>query len=222
MQIPPPFALERYFGRYEFSAPPHMLSAADCETWSAGDLFALEEGSLDDFCSMRFGYTESQGDPTLREEISDLSGGDIGPDRCVVFAGAEEAIYITMHALLSPGDHVVILSPPAYQSLHEVPPRHIGADVSYWQMKEESGWRPDMAELWSLIRPETKCIVINTPHNPTGSIFLQQNWTKSSGLQRRRAYGSFQMRYTASGGSIAPLTFSRPLPHGTKRAYRSA
>ncbi|GAB7015093.1 aminotransferase class I/II-fold pyridoxal phosphate-dependent enzyme [Methanogenium cariaci] len=186
MQIPP-FALERYFGRYEFSAP-HMLSAADCETWSAGDLFALEEGSLDDFCSMRFGYTESQGDPTLREEISDLSG-DIGPDRCVVFAGAEEAIYITMHALLSPGDHVVILS-PAYQSLHEVP-RHIGADVSYWQMKEESGWRPDMAELWSLIRPETKCIVINTPHNPTGFHFSAAELDEIIGIAEEKGIWLF-------------------------------
>lgn len=134
MQIPP-FALERYFGKYEFSAP-HMLSAADCETWSAGEIFAMEEGSLDAFCAMRFGYTESQGDPALRDEISAVSG-DIGPDRCVVFAGAEEAIYITMHALLSPGDHVIVLS-PAYQSLHEIA-RHIGADVSYWHMKEEDG-----------------------------------------------------------------------------------
>ena len=166
MQIPP-FALERYFGKYEFSAP-YMLCAADCETWSAGEIFAMEEGSLDSFCAMRFGYTESQGDPALRDEISAVSG-DIGPDRCVVFAGAEEAIYITMHALLSPGDHVIVLS-PAYQSLHEIA-RHIGAEVSYWHMKEEDGWRPDMAELWSLIRPETKCIVINTPHNPTGFHF---------------------------------------------------
>ncbi|MFA5398702.1 MAG: aminotransferase class I/II-fold pyridoxal phosphate-dependent enzyme [Methanogenium sp.] len=166
MQIPP-FALERYFGKYEFTAP-YMLSAADCETWSAGEIFAMEEGSLDAFCAMRFNYTETQGNPALRDEISALSG-DIGPERCVVFAGAEEAIFLTMHALIHPGDHVIVLS-PAYQSLHEIA-RHIGAEVSYWEMKEEDGWRPDMAELWSLIRPDTRCIVINTPHNPTGFHF---------------------------------------------------
>ena len=178
----PQFALERYFGKYEFSAP-HMLSAADCETWSAGEIFAMEEGSLDAFCAMRFTYTESQGDPALREEISALSShlgdsaisgisavsGEISPDQCVVFAGAEEAIYITMHVLLSPGDHAVVIS-PAYQSLYEIA-RHIGADVSFWQMHEEDQWRPSMDELRALIRPETRCIVINTPHNPTGYHF---------------------------------------------------
>ena len=166
MQIPL-FALERYFGNYEFSVP-YMLSAADCETWSAGEIFAMEDGSLDAFCAMRFTYTEQQGDLTLRKEISALSN-DIGQEQCVVFAGAEEAIFLTMHALLSPGDHVIVLF-PAYQSLHEIA-RHIGADVSYWQMKEENGWRPDMAELSSLIRSDTRCIVINTPHNPTGFHF---------------------------------------------------
>ncbi len=186
MQIPS-FALERYFGKYEFSAP-YMLSAADCETWSADEIFAMEEGSLDAFCSMRFGYTESQGDPALREEISAVSG-DIGPDRCVVFAGAEEAIFLTMHALLSPGDHVIVLS-PAYQSLHEIA-RHIGADVSYWHMKEEDGWRPDMVELWSLIRPETRCIVINTPHNPTGFHFPAEELDHLIGIAEEKGIWLF-------------------------------
>ena len=163
----PQFALERYFGKYEF-ATPYMLSAADCETWTPGEIFALEEGSLDDFCAMRLIYTESQGDPALREEIAALTGG-VGPEQCVVLAGAEEAIFITMHALLSPGDHVVVLF-PAYQSLHEVA-RYIGADVSYWQMHEEDGWRPSLDELRTLIRSETKCIIVNTPHNPTGFHF---------------------------------------------------
>jgi aspartate/methionine/tyrosine aminotransferase len=166
MEIPQ-FALERYFGEYEFSAP-YMLSGADCETWTPGEIFALEEGSLDAFCAMRLSYTESQGEPALRTEISAFTD-DIGPDQCVVFAGAEEAIFITMHTLLSPGDHAVVLF-PAYQSLHEVA-RYIGAEVSYWQMHEEDGWRPSMDELRALIRPETRCIVVNTPHNPTGFHF---------------------------------------------------
>lgn len=165
----PPFALERYFGRYEFSAP-YMLSAADCETWTPDELFAMEEGSRDAFCSMRLMYTESQGDPALRKEIAAITDGGTGADDCVVFAGAEEAIFITMHALLSPGDHAVVLF-PAYQSLHEVA-RHVGAEVSYWELhEEEGGWRPRMDELRALIRPETRCIIVNTPHNPTGFHF---------------------------------------------------
>ncbi|KQC03907.1 MAG: hypothetical protein APR53_04265 [Methanoculleus sp. SDB] len=174
----PPFALERYFGRYEFSAP-YMLSAADCESWTPGEIFALEPGSLDAFCAMRLMYTESQGDPCLRNEISALSG-DIGPENCVVFAGAEEGIFITMHALLSPGDHVIVLF-PAYQSLHEVA-RYLGADVSYWRMHETDGWRPSMDELRGLIRPETRCIIVNTPHNPTGFHFSAAEMAELIGI----------------------------------------
>lgn len=176
----PQFALERYFGRYEFSAP-YMLSAADCESWTAGEIFALEDGSLDAFCSMRFAYTESQGEPSLRDEISGLTGG-VAPEQCVVFAGAEEAIFITMHALLSPGDHAVVLF-PAYQSLHEVA-RHVGAEVSYWEMHEEDGWRPSMDELRTLIRQETRCIVVNTPHNPTGFHFSAADMTELIAIAR--------------------------------------
>lgn len=164
----PPFALERYFGKYEFSAP-HMLSAADCESWTPGEIFAMEEGSLDTFCGMPLMYTESQGDPALRDEIAAFTGGGIMPEQCIVFAGAEEGIFITMYALLGPGDHAVVLF-PAYQSLFEVA-RHVGAEVSFWQMHEEDGWRPRMDELRALIRPETKCIIVNSPHNPTGFHF---------------------------------------------------
>ena len=109
---------------------PYMLSAADCESWTPGEVFAMEEGSLDAFLSMQLMYTESQGDPALRDEIASVTGG-VGPEHCVVFAGAEEAIFITMHALLS-AETMQSCSFLPTQSLHEVA-RHVGAEVSFWQ-----------------------------------------------------------------------------------------
>jgi aspartate/methionine/tyrosine aminotransferase len=71
-----------------------------------------------------------------------------------------------MHAVLQQGDHLIIHS-PCYQSLSEVA-RGIGCEVSQWLAREQNGWALDVNELGGFLRPNTRAIVINTPHNPTG------------------------------------------------------
>src|SRR5271157_3358884 len=160
----PPFALERYFARYEF-AVRHLLCSSDCESMSIQDLLALEPGADERFLELRLGYTESSGSPSLRREICRLYEG-IEPEQILVHAGAEEAIFLFMHAALEKGDHVVVQR-PCYQSLFEVA-RGMGCAVTAWKAREENGWSPDIGELKGLIRPDTKVIIFNTPHNPTG------------------------------------------------------
>lgn len=160
----PPFKLERYFARHEF-AVAHLLCSSDCESMSIQDLLSLEPGAREAFLAQRLGYTESSGSPSLRLEISRLYAG-IGPEQILVHAGAEEAIFIFMHATLERGDHVIVQR-PCYQSLFEVA-RGIGCHVTAWQAREENGWSPDLGELKTLVRPDTKAIIFNTPHNPTG------------------------------------------------------
>lgn len=160
----PPFALERWFARHEFSAR-HLLCASDCESMSIEQLLGREPGAREKLLSLRLGYTESTGAPGLRSEISRLYR-TIGPEQVLVHAGAEEAIFLFMHAALSPGDHVIVHT-PCYQSLAEVA-RSIGCEVSAWRAREENGWALDPGELPRLARPRTKVIVLNTPHNPTG------------------------------------------------------
>ena len=65
------FQLERYFARWEFTAP-HLLSASDCETMSVGELLAMADMPLSTLADLRLGYTESQGDPALRTTIADF------------------------------------------------------------------------------------------------------------------------------------------------------
>ena len=71
-----------------------------------------------------------------------------------------------MHAALEAGDHVIVHW-PCYQSLSDVA-RSIGCDVSLWIAREENHWALDLDELRRMIQPNTKAIIINTPHNPTG------------------------------------------------------
>jgi len=159
-----PFALERYFARYEFTTE-YVLGASDCETLSVAEILALEPGADRGLSSLRLGYTETKGAPSLRREIGRLYG-TIAPDDVLVFAGAEEGVFLFMRACLKKGDHIVV-HVPCYQSLSEIA-LSAGCEVSRWQAREEEGWAPALDELRRLVRPETRAIVVNFPHNPTG------------------------------------------------------
>ncbi len=161
------FALERYFARYEFSVR-HLLCASDVEGWPMADVLALadpEAAAL--WRDLRLGYTEAPGHPLLRAEIASLYDS-IAPDEVLVFSGAEEAIFILANVLLGPGDHAIVVW-PAYQSLHEVA-RATGAEVTLHELRASDGWAIDVDALRRQVTSRTRLIVLNAPHNPTGSI----------------------------------------------------
>ncbi len=167
-----PFKLERYFAKYEFSTE-FLLCSSDCESMPIADLLALEPGAAEEFQQTWLGYTESQGSPSLRSEICKIYE-TIEPEDILVHTGAEEAIFLFMHAMLKEGDHVIVHT-PSYQSLGEVA-NSIGCDVSPWLAREENGWALDLDELRHLMRTNTKAIIINTPHNPTGYLMSHDDF----------------------------------------------
>lgn len=171
MQLPP-FKLERYFAKYEFNTE-FLLCSSDCEAMSTADLLALEPDLAAKFQNVWLGYTESQGSPTLRREICKLYE-TIEPEDILIHTGAGEAIFLFMFAAFQPGDHAIVHS-PGYQSLAEVA-RAAGCDVSSWVAHEENNWALDLDELRRLLRKNTKAIIINTPHNPTGYLMSRQDY----------------------------------------------
>ena len=168
----PPFKLERYFARYEFRTE-YLLCSSDCESMSIEELLGLEQGSAEEFQKVWLGYTESQGSPALRAEICRLYES-IQPEDVLVHSGAEEAIFLFMLAALKEYDHIIVHS-PAYQSLAEVA-RARGCDVSPWRAREANGWALELDELRHLLRTNTKAIIINTPHNPTGYLMSREDY----------------------------------------------
>ncbi|MFH1137459.1 MAG: aminotransferase class I/II-fold pyridoxal phosphate-dependent enzyme [Pseudomonadota bacterium] len=162
----PRFELERYFARHEFSARK-LLCCSDCETITIKSLLNLEKGRLNAFLNLSLGYTEAEGAPGLRKEIARLYRG-LGPENILVHAGAEEAIFTYLNVVLAPGDHAAVVH-PCYQSLSETA-RGIGAEVSAWPARPENQWRLDLADLKKVLRPNTKAVVVNSPHNPTGAV----------------------------------------------------
>ncbi len=169
---PRPFALERYFARYEFTAP-YLLSSSDCDGLSMAEVLAMaDEECRTLWHDLTLGYTESLGLPLLRAEIA---GGyeTVTPDD-VITGAPEELIYVAMVALLAPGDHVVCTF-PAYQSLHQVA-ETVGCEVTRWVPREEEGWRLHPADLEAALRPDTRLVVVNAPHNPTGALPSPSDW----------------------------------------------
>jgi aspartate/methionine/tyrosine aminotransferase len=168
-----PFQLERYFARHEFSAP-HLLACSDCESMSIGELLTLAGQAPNTLLDLRLGYTESQGDPALRATIAGFYEA-IPPDHIVVTNAPEEAIFLAIWSLVGPGDRVVVQT-PCYQSLFELA-RSRGARVQPWSMVETSArWRIDLDRLGDLVTPDTRLIVVNFPHNPTGYVPTAQQF----------------------------------------------
>jgi aspartate/methionine/tyrosine aminotransferase len=164
MQLPP-FQLERYFAQYEFNVE-YVLCGSDCESVAVADLLALEPDAGARLQRLWLGYTESPGAPPLRQAIASIYDR-IDADQVLVHAGAEEAVFLTLHAVLQAGDHVVVQW-PCYQSLEDVP-RSIGCDVTRWEGRETARWAPDLDELESVLRQRrTRLVIVNAPHNPTG------------------------------------------------------
>ena len=162
----PDFALERYFARWEF-AVRHVLCASDVEGMPMAEVLALaDDETRAMWQGLRLGYTESLGHPALRAEIAALYE-TVAPDDVITFAGAEEGIFLAMHALLGAGDHAVVVW-PAYQSLRDVA-RSVGADVTLVDLRPED-WSLDLDAVRDALRPNTRVLVVNFPHNPTGAM----------------------------------------------------
>jgi aspartate/methionine/tyrosine aminotransferase len=178
------FALERFFARWEF-AVSHLLCASDVEGWPMADLLALaDEETSALWGRLRLGYTESTGHPLLRAEIAELYER-VDADGVLVFAGAEEAIFCLANVMLGPGDHALVTW-PGYQSLYEVG-RAAGAEVGLHELYEVDGWDLDVGRLLDGLRPETRLVIVNAPHNPTGMLPTHAEWAQLTGMLADRS-----------------------------------
>lgn len=162
----PDFRLERYFSHWEFAARYH-LTASDAQTMTMAELLSLagEEDRLA-WEQLTLGYTTTFGDRRLRELVV-ADHPDLDADDVVCFAGAEEGLYLAMQVLLGPDDHAVVLT-PNYQSAETVP---LGlCAVSGVALDPDADWALDVDAVRAALRPSTRVVSVNFPHNPTGAV----------------------------------------------------
>jgi aspartate/methionine/tyrosine aminotransferase len=173
------FELERWMTTWELDVD-YDIAESGVYPLSLAELYDLigEEPAAelaDQILKTRLGYSEARGTEALRSIIAGTFKRATADD-VLVTTGAIEANFLLFNALLQEGDHVVAVS-PAYQQLLSVPGA-ITSNLTEWSVVQGEGFRYDLDQLASLVRPDTKMIVINTPHNPTGAMLDQ------SGIQR--------------------------------------
>jgi aspartate/methionine/tyrosine aminotransferase len=150
----------------------HRAKPDACVTYSLSPSPPLREflAELDPGIALDWSGEDYQGLPSLREKILDRYGyrPSCGVNDVLITAGAQEANYLALTQLLSPGDELVIDAPGWQQPL--VLAQQIGATVKLVPRSEASGWALDIDRLEELVTPKTKAIFICNPNNPTGRV----------------------------------------------------
>lgn len=139
--------------------------------------------------AMRTGFNQyppMTGVPALREEIAkkvfELYGRqyDVGAE-ITVTAGATQAIQTALTAIVLPGDEVIIFE-PVYDSYEPV--IRLNGGVPVYARLAFPDYRPDWNAVRALITPRTRAIMINTPHNPTATVWPREDMEALADLLR--------------------------------------
>ncbi len=120
-------------------------------------------------------YTPSSGIPELRQAISEKFKKDNGleykPSQIVVSNGAKQSCFNAISAVCDPGDEVIIPAP--YWLSYPEMVRLAGAEPAIVQTSQENSWKITAEQFENAMTPKTKMIILNTPGNPTGSIYTK-------------------------------------------------
>ena len=181
MTMLPEFRLETHFSRWEFQARYHM-TASDAESISLRDLLAMATPEeREEFDGLWLGYTETFGAPDLRETIA-ATYKNRDAEEVLCFAGASEGIFAANTVILDQDSHAIVVT-PNYQS-HETLPLAI-CEVTGVSLDPDDGWSLDIDRVADAVRPNTKMVTINFPHNPTGAILALDRYHDLVGLCRK-------------------------------------
>jgi aspartate/methionine/tyrosine aminotransferase len=142
----------------------YNIAETCCASISIEDLqdLSVDKSTSPISLATKLTYGTIRGSDQFRSHLSRLYSvkvpNPLPKENILITSGAIQANFLLHYALVGPGDHV-ICHYPTYQQLYSVP-ESIGAEVSLWKAKEEDGWKLDVKELESLIRPNTKLIVL--------------------------------------------------------------
>jgi aspartate aminotransferase len=151
----PPGAINLGLGEPDFNPPAHVIQAL-CD--------AVENGMNH--------YGPSAGMTSLRDAVAERyqdRDSDTTRDNVVITGGGSEGLMAVALTLYDPGDEVLVPNPGFV--LYTPHAKLAGAVPVPYPLDEENGYLPDLDELERLISPRTRAIVVNSPSNPTGSVF---------------------------------------------------
>ncbi|MFZ5969829.1 MAG: pyridoxal phosphate-dependent aminotransferase [Bacillota bacterium] len=201
-------------GEPDFNTPAHIRKAA---------FDAMEKGMT--------GYTASSGLPELKQAICEKLKKENNlaytPENIVVSNGAKHSLFNALQAICNPGDEVIVPVPfwvsyPELVKLADATPILV-------ETPEENGFKYDEKSLLAAINENTKAIILNSPNNPTGSVYTEAELKKiaeiaekhdiyviSDEIYEKLVYDGEHISIASFGDKIKDLTI---VINGMSKAY---
>jgi aspartate/methionine/tyrosine aminotransferase len=160
-----PFLLDTWLDQYEHRIE-FNLGASTGPTWTVNDILALaDDETLHRFLNHKLVYGRPAGADSLREAIAEMQGVPV--ESVQVMTGSSEALVAMMWLANEPGANV-ILPLPGFTTFSALP-ESLGIETRYYRVRRENQFRIDIDEIKHLADSNTKLILVNCPHNPTGA-----------------------------------------------------
>jgi aspartate/methionine/tyrosine aminotransferase len=180
-----PFLLDQWLGAHEFASPPirFNLAASTGPAWTLGELLALGgDSARDELDGIRLSYAPPEGSKLLRERIGGFYG--IDPDWVVVTTGAAEALSALLCLVADP-DASIVLPFPAFPAM-PVMSQAWALGVQSYTLERNKGFAHSADAILAAVSSSTRMVLVNTPHNPTGSVMEETELRRLAGLLDER------------------------------------
>jgi len=180
-----PFLLDVWLDTYEHGIE-FNLAASTGPSWNMNEILGLaSDAERQRFMNHKIVYSRPAGADGLRSSIAEMH--DVDVDAVQVVTGASEALLILMWLAAEPGANV-ILPQPGFATFSALP-ESLRIETRFYSLRRENGFRIDVEEIKKLADQNTKLILINSPHNPTGATISDADldslheFTSSHGIQ---------------------------------------
>jgi aspartate/methionine/tyrosine aminotransferase len=180
-----PFLLDHWLNHYHFADPPirYDLASSTGPVWTAEQVLDLMgEAQRRELNETRLLYCNAPGTKELREAIAGMQGVD--PDDVQITTGAAEALLILFFLAAEPAANVV-LPFPGFPPFHALP-ESFGIETRYYHLRPENQFRIDLDEIKKQVDHNTRLILVNSPHNPTGTTLTDAELLSLHGFAAER------------------------------------
>jgi len=150
----------------------YNLSDSTAQTITLEELCALDKTGL---FGLSLSYGSLTGSDSLKRKIikfhqnlNQSTSPTLNENNVLTFCGAQEALAAIYQAILAPDDEVIVIT-PCYPSLVTMAQQR-GCILKTVELSSEDNWQLSIEQLQQVISDKTKLIIVNSPHNPTGSI----------------------------------------------------
>lgn len=167
---------------YDFSLGNPNVPAPDGVKEAAERLLAMPDNTV------LHGYTSAQGDAEVRKAVADSInerfGAGVSPDLIYMTCGAAASLTVTLNALYEDGDEFILLAPffPEYSVFVKA-----AGGTPVVVPFDEKTFAPDLSALEKAVTPRTKGIIVNSPNNPSGTVYTRKTLDGIVSLLERKS-----------------------------------